>query len=243
MAAGNPAYAVVNRALAAAGQERDRTYRIADRCSGQLSLTREGTLYVRGDRFVFRLDEGPLFPGLLLGSNGRQGWAVRPDGPVVVSDDPAAFFRVMTRGLLPRQPEGDHHADRELLPILQQRTLLERLGRSYRLELLAREALTADDDTRYQHLRAHRQQDGAGGADVVDLWVHPDTGVVARLRLQSRLPRVERLVTLDLVSQEPLAPDWYEPSAHHKPGRPVKAWAPGEDLPLGGMPPPGKGKP
>src|SRR5262249_24005701 len=157
-----------------AGQERDRTYRIADRFSGLLPFTRAGTLYVRGDRFVFRLD-GPLSPGLLLGSNGRRGWAVRPDRPVVVSDDPGAFFRVMTRGLLPRPPEGERPADRELLPILQQRTLLERLGRSCRLELLAPETLTADEATRYQRLRAHRQEDGAAGAEVVDLWVHPDT--------------------------------------------------------------------
>lgn len=240
MSGGNPAYAVMTQAISAAGQERDRTYHVVDRW-GRPELTREATLYVRGDQFVFR-PQRPLIPGLLLGSDGRQGWAVRALGPVLVTDDPLAFYRVMAWGLLPRRAD-DPPPEQKALPLLQLRTLLERLGRSYRLELLAAESLPELSSVAYKHLRAQRQENVVGGSEVVDLWVHPDTGVLGRIRFQTTTLRGERVVTLDLVSEEPLASNWYEHSAHHASGRPVKHWLPAEQLPPDAVPPDPDGKP
>jgi hypothetical protein len=239
LASANPAYAVVNRALEAAGQERDRTYHVNDEWLGPANLvkaTREGTLDVRGDQFVFR-PKNPVIPGLVLGSDGRQAWAVPAVGPVRVSDDAKEFFRIMARGLFPR-PADAPASDEKPLPILQPRSLLERLGRSYRLEMLAPEPLTPHGDVRYQHVRAHRQEEASGGSEVVDLWIHPDTNVLTRVRFQARPPWGERTVTLYLVAEEQLPAGWYEHSAHHEPGRPVRPWHRTEPLPPAGIPPP-----
>jgi hypothetical protein len=238
----NPAYAVVERAAEAAGREHDRTYRVVDQWSGAVTGTREATLYVRGDRFVFQ-PKRPLIRGLLLGSDGRRGWAVKSVGPVVVSDDPLEFFHVMTRGLLPPPRAQDKPSSQAMLPLLQQHTLLRRLGQSYRLELLASTPLTEGDDIRYHHIRAQRQSDAAGGAEVVELWVHPRSSIVARLQLQAKLEPGRRLVTLDLTSEEPLPPDWYEHSAHHEADRPVKDWQPAEGPLPGVIPPAADNKP
>jgi len=242
LAAPNPAYAVVRHAFEATGLDQDRTYHVVDRWSGPRASTRESTLWVRGDRFVFQ-PEQPRIPGLLLGSDGRQGWAVTDIGPVRVSDDPLEFFHIMTRGLLPEHRDGEKTPSREMFPLLQQRTLLRNLRQSYRLELLGSEPLANQDAVRYQHLRARQQKKTPDGAEVVELWVHPQSGVIARLRLQVQSQPGERLVTLDLVSEESLPRDWYKHSAHHEAGRPVKDWLPGE-LPAGDLPRPEEnGKP
>jgi hypothetical protein len=97
---------------------------------------------------------------------------------------------------------------REMVPLLQQRTLLRNLGQSYRLELLDSKPLTNQDEVRYQHIRAQRQEETTGRAEVIELWVHSHSSVIARLRLQVPLDSGEqRLVTLDLVSEEPLPRD------------------------------------
>jgi hypothetical protein len=234
----NPAYAVVQRAFEAAGLDHDRTYHVVDRWSGPAEGRREATLWVRGDRFVFQ-PKRPLVPGLLLGSDGEHGWAVPGAGPVRLSDDPLTFFRVMTRGLLPgRRDEAKAPGHQEMFPLLQQRTLLRNLGQSYRLELLDATPLQGQGEIRYPHIRARRQDDAPDGPEVVELWVHPQSSVISRLRLQVKLASGERRVTLDLESEEPLPPDWYDHSAHHEADRPVKDWLPGEELPLGAIAPP-----
>jgi hypothetical protein len=238
----NPAYAVLERATEAAGRENDRTYHVVDQWSGAVTGTREATLYVRGDRFVFQ-PKRPLIPGLLLGSDGRRGWAVKSMDPVVVSDDPLEFFRVMTRGLLPPPRDQDKASSQAMLPLLQQHTLLRRLGQSYRLELLASTPLKEGDDLRYHYIRARRQSDAASGAEVVELWVHPHSSIVARMQLQANLESGRRLVTLELTSEESLPPDWYEHSAHHEADRPVKDWQPAEGPPPGVIPPAADDKP
>src|SRR5262249_32004722 len=194
------------------------------------------------DRFVFQSKQ-PQIPGLVLGSDGREGWAVSDVDPIRVSDDPLEFYRVMTRGLLPEHRDGEKTPIRDMVPLLQQRTLLRKLGQSYRLELLDPEPLTKQGEVRYQHIRARRQQETSGGAEVIELWVHPQSSVIGRLRLQVPLESGERLVTLDLVSEEPLPRDWYNHSAHHEAGRPVKDWLPGKLPPGDNLPPEEEGKP
>jgi hypothetical protein len=231
----NTAYAIVQRAFEAAGLDGDRTYHVVDRWSGSVEGTREATLWVRGDRFVFQ-PKRPLIPGLLLGSDGRQGWAVPAVGPVRVSDDPGEILRFMARGLLPEHHDEVKAAGRKMFPLLQQRTLLRNLGQSYRLELLPPALLADGDGIRYQHIRAHRRDETVDSADVVEIWVHPQSSVIARLSLQAKLESGERRVTLDLESEEPMPHDWYEHSAHHEAGRTVKEWH-STELPAGTLPP------
>jgi hypothetical protein len=231
----NPAYAIVQRAFEAAGVDNDRTYRVVDRWSGSVEGNREATLWVRGDRLVFQ-PKRPLIPGLLLGSDGRKGWAVSAAGPVRVSDDPQEVLRFIARGLLPDHHDEVKAAGRKMFPLLQQRTLLLSLGQSYRLELLAPAQLADGDDIRYQHIRAHRRDETTDAADVVEIWVHPQSSVIVRMSLQAKLESGERRVTLDLESADPMPPDWYEHSAHHEAGRTVKEW-PLTELPAGAVPP------
>jgi hypothetical protein len=232
----NPAYAIVQRAFEATGRDGDRTYRVLDHWSGPVEGKREATLWVRGDCFVFQ-PRRPLIPGLLLGCDGRQGWAVAATGPVRVSDDPREIFRFMSRGLLPERHEEIHRAGHKMLPLLQQRTLLRNLGQSYRLELLPPAPLDDRDDLRYQHIRAHRRDETIDAADVVEIWVHPDSSVIVRLILQAKLEAGgERRVTLDLESEERMPHDWYEHSAHHEAGRTAKEWL-SPELPAVAAPP------
>jgi hypothetical protein len=226
--AANPAYAVMARALQAAGEERDRTYDVTDTWGVPEQSRHAAVLQFRGDKFVFR-PLAPPWEGTIVGGDGRQSWVVPKAGAVLVSDDPRAFFRLIRGAVLPDR-RGDRGAVREgtSLPFLNLTALLERFSRSYDLQLLAPEALD-DGGPRYQHIRGGRRAGVEDGAESVEVWAHPQTGVVRRLRLHLGEAPEARRVTLDLIGEEPLPADWYEHAAHHDPQRPVRPWAPPEE--------------
>jgi hypothetical protein len=223
--AANPAYAVMARALQAAGEQRDRTYDVTDTWGEPEQSRRAGVFQFRGDQFVFR-PLAPPWEGALLGGNGRQGWVVPATGAVLVSDDPRAFFRLIRGSVLPDR-RGDRPAARrdDALPFMHLTALLERFARSYELKLLAPEALE-EGGPRYQHLRAERRADVEDGPEVVEVWAHPESAVVRRLRLHLGEGPGARRVSLDLTGEAPLPADWYEHAAHHDPARPVRPWSP-----------------
>jgi hypothetical protein len=223
--AANPAYAVMARARQAAGEERDRTYDVTDTWGEPEQSRSAGVLQFRGDKFVFR-PLAPPWEGTLVGGNGRQSWVVPGTGAVLVADDPRAFFRLIRGAVLPDRP-GEHRPSRAgaSLPFLNLTILLERFSRSYDLHLLAAEPLE-DGGLAYQHVRGERRAGVEDGPETVEVWSHPQTGVVRRLRLHLGAAPEARRVTLDLVGEAPLPADWYEHAAHHDPKRPVRPWSP-----------------
>jgi hypothetical protein len=221
------AYALVSRAVEAAGQACDRTYRVIDERSGA-EATQQAILHVRGDKFVFRPAQ-PLIPGLVLGGNGRESWAVRATGPVLVCDDPRGFFRVIVHDVFPPRPgEASRPRDRETAPFLHLRTLLQRVVRVYRLESVGLEEVPGSR-ARCQHIQARRTSEENEWPDLIHLWVDPDLGVIHKMSMHLEGPQQTRVVTLTLVSEELLAADWYEHSAHHEPERPVQPWSGAKD--------------
>jgi hypothetical protein len=226
--AANPAYAVMARALQAAGEERDRTYDVTDTWGEPEQSRLTAVLQFRGDKFLFR-PLAPPWDGTLVGGNGRQSWVVPKSGAVLVSDDPRAFFRLVRGAVLPdRRGDRGRSREGETLPFLHLPAMLERFSRSYDLQLLAPEALD-DGGPGYQHIRGARRAGVEDGPESVEVWAHPQTGVARRLRLDLGEGPGARRLTLDLASEAPLPADWYEHSAHHDPKRPVRPWSPPEE--------------
>ena len=220
----NPAMAALDRMIAAVEMGGDRAYFIAlrDQTHGggrhRRPTTQEesppprkatldgATLYLRGkDMFVL---ERPSSSGKMAvsGFDGRQGWFVRPNRPVLVSDDPARFRIPM--------PE-----DLAAVLSLDMKATLERIRDRYGVEHLGGEAL--GDETggpAWTHLRATKRDHEVRGPKVVELWSHPDSGLLRRIVFENVKVQGQptpRHITIDLVSQTPLPADWFTHQAHH----------------------------
>lgn len=206
VATGPSAQAAVQTAVEMAHQRRDRQYRVWSimRSQSGSRMQCEGMLYMRGsERFALR------HPGLLgdvwLGSNGQYEWFVPVEGEPMVSDDPNFNLRWVQIG-------------RVGLPDLRLTELLARFADQYALELVSGERLSSDSGRPYRHVRGVRRDPRGEGPEIADLWIDPATGVAHRLVLDWKHPadRVGLLhATIELMDEDPMADDWYEPTSHH----------------------------
>ena len=73
-------------------------------------------------------------------------------------------------------------------------------------------------------LNGYRHTREQGGPKRVEIWFDRDNGMIHRMILDG-LPRDNDRpgkIELELVSSEPLAPDFFTHDAHHAPGRPIE---------------------
>lgn len=224
----NPATAALDRMIAAVEQAGDRTYsiRMWDRKprAGRHQRRPRGApdprkakldgarLYLRG-RNMFVL-ERPASAGrtVLNGLDGRQSWLIRPRKPVLVSDDPSRF----------RIPMPEELADMLSLDI---GTTLRRIRDGYDVKHLGDDSLGDSTDRACTHLRAEKQDRHARGPKVIEIWSHPDSGLLRRIvfenvKVQGRLTPSH--IVIDLLSDRPLPVDWFTHSAHHPPDASVE---------------------
>ncbi|MBL9123660.1 MAG: hypothetical protein JNG90_08510 [Planctomycetaceae bacterium] len=203
-------FAAVQRVTSDARSLRDRQYRILQSLNfaGGEQRQIESLLYVRGgEKFAIS------HPGVLgtswMGSNGREGWLIPAIGPPLITDNPSYPARWA-------EEEG------LALPDLQLTGLLELMQQRFQLTLLASEPLPGRPDLFCQHISGWCDARD-GGAQRIQLWAHPETGVAQRLVLEWDRAAGETGLTriqLDLLSEIPQADAWYEADAHRHP-RPI----------------------
>ncbi len=212
------AEAELQRLIAVSGQAVDRTYRIVslnkpqppgpppDQDPGRVRPPIDGALlHARGGSrhvLVRRFPSGQTF---LTGSNGRESWAIPPDGPVRVSSDPARY-----RGAAP----GENQNVPFQIP-----EALSRLRDAYDLQV------EEGDPGRgvSSRLVARKRSAAVRGPARVELSFHSGSDVIERMRFEG-LPSVKGSplsLELQLIDERDLGPDFFEHRSHHAPDRPV----------------------
>ncbi|MBN8457242.1 MAG: hypothetical protein J0M04_05310 [Verrucomicrobia bacterium] len=214
------AMAALDRIIAAMNEARDRSYTIevinAGPDSGASRSDRGrfppanhldgATLWLRGPgEFVLR-QTLPNGETRIIGGDGTQSWSMKGDGPVRVSPDLNRFGRAIF------DPNGE-------VAFLDLRTQLDQLRRLYQIEWLDR---SSRETWKLRGLRRSHEQ---GGPREIELWFSPDNGLIQRMIL-NQLPRGNGgpvSIAIILRSTEPLAPDYFQHTSHHEPGRTLLA--------------------
>jgi hypothetical protein len=156
------------------------------------------TLWLRGEgEFVFQqmLPNGQT---RTIGSDGKEGWSLRSNGPVHVSPEPMRFGRA----IFARNGE---------FAFLDLRSQLEELKRLYRMEWI--------DQKSYGlwKIRGIRRSQNQGGSREIELWFDPETNLVDRMILRG-LPRASggpQSIEIQLCSTDPMPPNFFKHAAHH----------------------------
>ena len=212
------AMAALDRVIVAMNEAGDRTYTIeviepgsepgtprADR--GRFPPANHldrATLWLRGSGEFVLSQNLPNGETRILGSDGTESWTVRGPGPVRVSSDPDRFGRAIFA------PSGE-------IAFLDLRNQLDELKLLYQLEWLDRTSLEI------WKLRGLRLSNDQGGPREIELWFHPQSGLLERMILR-QLPRGNggpRSISIVLQSSEPLPADFFRHTSHHEPGRAV----------------------
>ncbi len=164
------------------------------------------TLYLRGaDQFVL-IQNAPEDETRLVGSDGNESWAIKETGPVQISSDLARF-----RGLIP--------GSQQELPFINIQDHLEQLRFGYEIRIHSG-TRTGKDSV----LTGTRKSKDVCGPKEIRIEYDRETGVIERLFLEG-LPRRgggPRSVSVELVDQQPLGPEFFTRAFHHNPEREIK---------------------
>ena len=158
-------------------------------------------LYTRGkDEHVLirSFADGRAF---VTGSNGRESWAVPPEGPVQVSADPTRY-----RGAAPGEKQN--------VPI-QIPEALRRLRVQYDLQVEEGDSRLGE----FSRLVARKRSTTTRGPWRVELWFQSGSDVIERLYFEG-LPSPQGgplSLELQLVERRDLPDDFFEHRAHHAP--------------------------
>jgi anti-sigma factor RsiW len=223
------ASAELERIISATAQSSDRTYEIAveevainrrsrerdakpDRGRPPKPSLDGARLHVRGaNQFVLERTTADGLP-FVTGSNGQTSWAVRPDGPVRVSDDLTRFNRDVP---------GHEHA----MPLNNIYDGLEQLRTAYDVQLLPIE--NGSDDVKANdgasRLLVAVKRRGVRGPTRVEITYSLQSGQIRQLRFIEMPYGPERLtLRVTLVEERDLGPMFFDHTAHHAPDRAVE---------------------
>lgn len=219
----NTAVAAINKMITAIDNAGDRTYSITLRENRknkqqpreQDSQTRQpageragldgATLYLRGsDKFVL-YQQTPSGKTVISGSDGKTRWHIRPDKPVLISNNPEAFR-------IPMPPELE-----AILSLDLKATLLH-IRDHYKVKYLKD---VTDDQSRknsLKYLDASKISNDFPGPKNIEIWADAETGLLLRIEFADIHlegdPSLKRLI-IELVNQTPLSDDWFTHHAHH----------------------------
>ncbi len=139
------------------------------------------------------------------GSDGERSWSAPPDDRAVrVSADPLRF-----RGPVPGHQHG--------IPFVDLRSDLVQLRVAYTVALLS------PDAAGLRGLRAEKKSPEFRGARRVDLWYDARTSVIHRM-VFAGMPQARggpNAVSVELIDQRDLGPDFFRHGSHHGPDRKV----------------------
>ena len=178
-------------------------------------------LHVRGNnQFVLIRQMGRDGAGnnlsFVTGSDGRDSWAVRPDGPVRVSSDLNRFNRDVP---------GHEHS----MPLINVHEGLSHLTEAYDVQVLPSEQSdepesenSGDNNVTTRLLVAVRKR-GFRGPRRVEIAYEEQTGQIRQMRFVEMPYGPERLtVRLTLASDTPLSESYFSHESHHGPVRAVE---------------------
>ncbi len=230
----SPASAAISelhRIIAASAHSFDRTFRIEVeerneiKQSGQPPPPAErgrppkppmngAMLHIRdGRQFVLIRTESDGRP-FVTGSNGKTSWAVRPDGPVRSSSDLARFSHDLP---------GHEHS----IPLFSIQEGLEGLLEAYNVQLQAlenRQDTNSEVGDTYQMIVADRKSKSYRGPSRIEIKYAIQSGHIQQMRFvdmpYDKSPRLT--LSLKLVEERNLGPDFFDHTAHHAPDRPVE---------------------
>lgn len=170
----------------------------------------DGIVYVRdGNQFVLvrKEEDGRSFS---TGSNGRLSWAIRPDGPVRVSQDLDRFNRDLP---------GHENA----IPLTNIHDGLEQLRKSYNVQYSPNgpEEYASQSGAIYRTLIAVKKPKERG-PQRVEIAYDTVSGCIQHLRF-IKMPYGPKLLDLrmSLVEERQLSPNFFDHENHHSPDRPV----------------------
>jgi hypothetical protein len=211
----NSAYAAVLRSIAAMPPTRE--YRI--KMLHQFPLFGEQAFDAElflddSSRFVVH---HPGWNGLAefwVGGSPNARWIVPNKGPALTGEEQMIAGWLSKRGI----PS----------PYLHVTTILERLSRNYKLEMLADEhipnANAPSTTIKCQHIVGTVEADVSNRPSTIDLWIDIDSGVARKVVLTWQRQRLDRGPvewTIELVGSPDLPDDWFQLSGHIESGRPT----------------------
>jgi outer membrane lipoprotein-sorting protein len=210
--------------IAAIENAGDRTYSIIvrdqrtgkrERASGRFTSMKRyrqeragldgATLYLRGRYKYVLYRYTPSGKTVTNGSDGLTNWLIRPERPVLVSNNPQAF----------RIPMPEDLAN---LLTLDFSDTLQQIREHYKIKYLGSVPVDQNQEVSWTYLHARQQKRKFNGPRVIRIWAHPDTGLLRRIefadiRLQDN-PEPKKLI-LDLMDQKQLPDTWFTHTAHH----------------------------
>jgi hypothetical protein len=219
----NTAMAAIDQMITAIDKAGDRTYSITlrenkkdaqppprDRDSqtepaGERAGLDGATLYLRGsDKFVLYW-KTPSGKTVINGSDGQTNWHIRPDKPVLVSNDPQAF-----RIPMPQELEA-------ILSLDLKATLLH-IRNHYKVKYLEDVTDNQEQKSNLKYLDASKISRDFPGPKNIEIWADSQTGLLLRIEFADIHlegdPSLKRLI-IELVNQTPLSDDWFTRQAHH----------------------------
>jgi hypothetical protein len=210
--AGDRTYSIIVRDQRTGRRDRrGGRYAVETRSRRERAVFNGATLYLRGrDSFVlYRYT--PSGKTVVNGSDGQTNWHIRPELPVLVSNDPKAF----------RIPIPEDLAN---LLTLDFGDTLQQIKEWYKIKYLGTVPVEQDQEASWAYLRAERQNRGFKGPQVIRIWAHPDTGLLRRIEFANiKLeggPQPKKLI-FDLKDQKPMPENWFTHTAHHPAGAEV----------------------
>ena len=220
----NKAMATIDQMIAAIENAGDRTYSIIvrdqktgrrERQSGRFVVERRNrqeravldgaTLYLRGRGKYVLYRYTPSGKTVINGSDGQTNWLIRPEHPVLVSNDPQAFRIPMPECLTN-------------LLTLDFSDTLQQIRERYKIKYIGTVPVEQDQEASWTYLHATQQNRGFKGPRIIRIWAHPDTGLLRRIEfadihLQDN-PEPKKLI-FDLRDQKQLPQNWFTHTAHH----------------------------
>jgi len=219
----NTAMAAFNKMITAIDNAADRTYAIRvvegkrdDRQPpprnpeikkepGERAMLDGSTLYLRGrDKFVL-YQKTPSGRTVVSGSDGQTRWHIRPDKPVLVSNNPEAFR-------VPMPPELAAILSMDL-----KETMLH-IRDHYKIKYLEDIPDEQGRDNSRTYLDAAKIRRDFPGPQNIELWADSNTGLLLRIEFADIHlegdPSGKRLI-IELVNQDRLSDDWFTRQAHH----------------------------
>ena len=225
----NTAMAAFNRMITAIDNAADRTYSIKvvegkrddrqppprnleiQKEPGERAMLDGSTLYLRGsDKFVL-YQKTPSGRIVVSGSDGQMRWHIRPDKPVLVSNNPEAFR-------IPMPPELA-----AILSLDLKSTLLH-IRSNYRLKYLENVPDENKSDSSRIYLDASKISRDLPGPQNIELWADSKTGLLLRIEfadIHLENDSSPKRLIIELINQNRLSDDWFTLQTHQPQGAEV----------------------
>ena len=166
------------------------------------------TLYLRDGRQYLLIRHGPKGGLIYDGYDGRQSWRVK-DGAIAEVREGLGAGGIQMPPIMGDIPFSDLHQT------------LARIRVDYTVEGLSQAPLPSGGEM-LRYVKVRRNSRKVKGPDSIEIWADPKSAMPERIVFDDAKIQGNRQpcrITFDLVSEEPLSPDWFTPAPHISAGR------------------------